>query len=74
MNVEIINTSPYELSEELVEALESYAPYHNYREERNRLYIDTFDSTYDIRCAMIRVDKSHVMIWISDFVEIHWRD
>jgi hypothetical protein len=67
MNVEIINTSGKELSAELIEALEVYAPYHEYREQRNLLQIDLEKRSYNLRCIMLLVDEEHVMIWISDW-------
>lgn len=69
LNVEIINTSPYELPEELVEALESYAPYHNYHTTRNRVLIQTIQKTFMVWCIMVRIDEQHAMIWVSDWYE-----
>lgn len=70
MNIEIINTSKYELPGEIVEEIESYAPYHNYNDTRNRLFIQKHPTKlFIIFCVMVRIDEGYAMIWVSDWYE-----
>ncbi len=67
MNVEIINTSPNPIPNELEAALIAYAPYHEFQVQRNRIGVDTELYFYDIRCAFVEVDEDHIAIWMSDW-------
>lgn len=67
MSVEIINTSGREIPTELEEMLTQYAPYHIFEEQRNRIWIDGLELSYDILAIFVRLDKQDIAIWISDW-------
>jgi hypothetical protein len=67
MNVEIINTSNKPIPSELEEALEKYAPYHNFGEQRNRIGVDFGTHEYVVRGIFVKLDEEHIMIWVSDW-------